>query len=554
MRLKHMVKDKINYRATGKRSALTRQTNQGRANDGGLRLGEMERDGIMAHGMSGFLNESYMVRGDQYYMAVCNKTGAIAVYNPERNLFLSPFADGPLVFSVSKDGDQVLDAFSFYGRSFSLLRIPYALKLLIQELQVMNIQMRIITEDNIDQLLNLSYQSRNIDKLLGIDNGDQESEKVQRDIKEIIENYKKDMGVKAKVIVPEAPKQQQQQQQQQANVADYGTEVLKPRSPAETTTFKINETVVVKNEETRQNFPATVINVSKNDQGEELYDIRYFDDEEEYNVDVKRIKPYEQKNAKPGPPEYSPDSPIIPRSPEESPPVSPVYSPISPVSPPVGILDKANNALNDVNSALGNLGESISDTALSAVSSAEESIKEGLTGLADMIPGASPESPQSGGGTFGDYQMNQMFNRLSPDKQRVLMQLGAGQRQTVMSQIMNESMRMQSQNGGGGLTQYFGGLPVNDQLRALQRTYSQKAGEFGKLASVVNAPKITTIKPHSAAEDLYGGSLNLFKPIDADVEKKGGNSLETDDSSSSGSSSSSSGGSSSDSNIKKIIM
>jgi DNA-directed RNA polymerase II subunit RPB2 len=95
MRLKHMVKDKINYRATGKRNFLTRQTNQGRANDGGLKIGEMERDGILAHGISYFLNESYMVRGDEYYMAVCNKTGTIAVYNPDKNLFLSPFADGP---------------------------------------------------------------------------------------------------------------------------------------------------------------------------------------------------------------------------------------------------------------------------------------------------------------------------------------------------------------------------------------------------------------------------------------------------------------------------
>mgnify|MGYP000698678830 CR=1 FL=1 len=56
-------------------------------------------------------------------------------------------------------------------------------KLLIQELQVMNVQMRIITEDNIDQLTNLSYQSRNIDKLLHIDHG--EDGKVERDIKEI---------------------------------------------------------------------------------------------------------------------------------------------------------------------------------------------------------------------------------------------------------------------------------------------------------------------------------------------------------------------------------
>jgi DNA-directed RNA polymerase II subunit RPB2 len=169
MRLKHMVKDKINYRALGPRTVLTRQTVQGRANDGGLRIGEMERDGILAHGASYFLTESYMVRGDQYYMAVCNKTGAIAIYNPSLNLFLSPFADGPLVFNKTIDGKLILDIFSIYGRSFSVLKIPYALKLLIQELQVMNVQMRIITEDNVDQLLNLSYQSKNIEKLLHLE-------------------------------------------------------------------------------------------------------------------------------------------------------------------------------------------------------------------------------------------------------------------------------------------------------------------------------------------------------------------------------------------------
>jgi DNA-directed RNA polymerase II subunit RPB2 len=191
MRLKHMVKDKINYRATGKRNFLTRQTNQGRANDGGLKIGEMERDGIMGHGLSYFLNESYMVRGDQYYMAVCNKTGTIAVYNPEKNLFLSPFADGPLVFNKNVEGEEILDAISKFGRSFSLLRIPFALKLLIQELQVMNIQMRIITEDNIDQLTNLSFQSKNINKLLQMD----ESQS-KRSVKQIIENYTQNMNEK----------------------------------------------------------------------------------------------------------------------------------------------------------------------------------------------------------------------------------------------------------------------------------------------------------------------------------------------------------------------
>jgi DNA-directed RNA polymerase II subunit RPB2 len=165
MRLKHMVKDKINYRALGPRTMLTRQTVQGRANDGGLRIGEMERDGVMAHGASAFLNESFMIRGDEYYMAVCNKTGAIAIYNQNLNLFLSPFSDGPIHFNTTLDGKMNIRNISRFGRSFSIVRIPYALKLLIQELQVMNVQMRIITEDNIDQLINMSY-SNNINELL----------------------------------------------------------------------------------------------------------------------------------------------------------------------------------------------------------------------------------------------------------------------------------------------------------------------------------------------------------------------------------------------------
>ena len=167
MRLKHMVKDKINYRARGPNTVLTRQPVQGRANDGGLRIGEMERDGVLAHGMSYFLNESFMVRGEKqdYFIAVCNKTGAISIYNESRNLFLSPYADGPIKFNINPDGSQSIMNLSRFGRSFSILKIPYAFKLMIQELQVMNVQMRIITEENVDQLLTMTY-SDNINKLM----------------------------------------------------------------------------------------------------------------------------------------------------------------------------------------------------------------------------------------------------------------------------------------------------------------------------------------------------------------------------------------------------
>ena len=164
MRLKHMVKDKINYRARGPRTVLTRQTVQGRANDGGLRIGEMERDGLIAHGVAGFINESMLVRGDEYYMAVCNKTGTIAVYNESKNLFLSPMADGPIKFSGTIQEDMNVENITRYGKDFSVVRVPYCLKLLMQELLTMNVQMRLITEDNVDQLTSLTY-SDNIQKL-----------------------------------------------------------------------------------------------------------------------------------------------------------------------------------------------------------------------------------------------------------------------------------------------------------------------------------------------------------------------------------------------------
>jgi len=165
MRLKHMVKDKINYRARGPNTNLTRQPVSGRANDGGLRIGEMERDSVISHGITNFLTESMMERCDKYYMAVCNKTGMMAVYNPDKNLFFSPMADGPIKFVGSLDGNDLnIEKVTQFGRSFSVICVPYSMKLLIQELQTMNVSLRIITEDNIHQLENMSF-SKNIENL-----------------------------------------------------------------------------------------------------------------------------------------------------------------------------------------------------------------------------------------------------------------------------------------------------------------------------------------------------------------------------------------------------
>ena len=172
MRLKHMVKDKINSRADGPKTELTRQAVQGRANDGGLKIGEMERDGIMAHGASAFLNDAFMKRCDEYKMLICNNTGGIAVYNPDLNLMMSPHADGPLRFTTPTDGSQpTLDKMTKFGRSFSVVRIPFAFKLLLQELQAMNVHMKIITAANVNNLLTMNY-SDNINKLLRNDDSD----------------------------------------------------------------------------------------------------------------------------------------------------------------------------------------------------------------------------------------------------------------------------------------------------------------------------------------------------------------------------------------------
>ena len=171
MRLKHMVKDKINFRSLGPRNVMTRQAVSGRANDGGLRIGEMERDGVLSHGAAAFLNDSMMERGDKFKVAVCNKTGIVAIYNENKNLFFSPMADGPIQFTGSIDNDDMrVNVVSQFGRDFSIVNVPYSFKLLIQELQTLNVQMRLITEDNISHLETMKF-SDNMMNLTNVTEG-----------------------------------------------------------------------------------------------------------------------------------------------------------------------------------------------------------------------------------------------------------------------------------------------------------------------------------------------------------------------------------------------
>jgi DNA-directed RNA polymerase beta subunit len=67
-----------------------------------------------------------------------------AIYNPSRNLFFSPIMDGPVKFTGLNSTENIkVENVSQHGRDFSVISVPYTLKLLIQELGCMNIQLRI---------------------------------------------------------------------------------------------------------------------------------------------------------------------------------------------------------------------------------------------------------------------------------------------------------------------------------------------------------------------------------------------------------------------------
>ena len=124
-RLKHMSADKIHSRANGPIVSMTRQPAEGRLSHGGLRFGEMERDCMIAHGASYFLKERLMDVSDKYSVYICNDCKMVCTGNHKENIYECK--------KCSNYGD------------FTKIYIPYACKLLFQELMAMSIGPRFLT-------------------------------------------------------------------------------------------------------------------------------------------------------------------------------------------------------------------------------------------------------------------------------------------------------------------------------------------------------------------------------------------------------------------------
>ena len=125
-RLRHMVDDKIHARARGPLQILTRQPVEGRARDGGLRFGEMERDCMIAHGASAFLKERLLDVSDAFRVHICEICGLMT---PIASLKKNQFECRPC-----KNKTKIAQ-----------IVIPYAAKLLFQELAAMNVATRMFT-------------------------------------------------------------------------------------------------------------------------------------------------------------------------------------------------------------------------------------------------------------------------------------------------------------------------------------------------------------------------------------------------------------------------
>jgi len=125
MKLKHMVANKIHARARGPIQLLTRQPTEGRAKEGGLRLGEMEKDTFVAHGASLLLKERFDADGT--VIPICESCGMVAVHDKFRNKLYCPIC-----------GDNV---------EINFIEISYAFKLLLDELKSLTVHPKLILKN-----------------------------------------------------------------------------------------------------------------------------------------------------------------------------------------------------------------------------------------------------------------------------------------------------------------------------------------------------------------------------------------------------------------------
>ena len=154
MRLKHMVEDKWQARGQGRREMRTHQPTGGRGAQGGLKIGEMDRDAIIAHGGMSFVKESFMERSDGAKIPLCVACGMIPIFNPRLNLAICPMCDGPVKYT----GDTInnLEILPPLGRPKSRIvqvEIPYSTKLLTHEQETyLNMAMRYMTTSGFQRL------------------------------------------------------------------------------------------------------------------------------------------------------------------------------------------------------------------------------------------------------------------------------------------------------------------------------------------------------------------------------------------------------------------
>jgi hypothetical protein len=125
-RLKHMVSDKIHSRAHGPVTKLTRQPLEGRSKAGGLRFGEMENTCLLAHGVPGILQERIFFSSDFYRIHICDLCGLIVQVDLDSQKYLCKCVEPHNRVKISQ------------------VYIPYACKLLFQELMAMAIAPRLL--------------------------------------------------------------------------------------------------------------------------------------------------------------------------------------------------------------------------------------------------------------------------------------------------------------------------------------------------------------------------------------------------------------------------